>query len=151
MFLKNITILIFSLLLILPTTLLAQETVLEGTQNSQYTAEYCAKKENKESCAANPKCAQFCGQYQVSSFVAFSIKAARIIIALSGTLAFAVMIYGGFLMVISGSSNRHAEGKNALLGAAIGLVIIFCSFVIVNYTLKAIGYDRSDWYKFTTK
>jgi len=145
MFIKISTIsALFFLSLILPLSVLANGPILEGTKDSTLTAEQC------KSCSSDT-CKQYCGKYQVGDLVKFGIKLSRIIIAISGTLSFAVMVYGGFLMVISGSSNRHEEGKKALLGAAIGLVIVFSSFVIVNYTLKAIGYERvNDWYKFST-
>ncbi|MDF2378644.1 MAG: hypothetical protein P1V18_00270 [Candidatus Gracilibacteria bacterium] len=55
-----------------------------------------------------------------------------------GVLAIAIVIYGGFMYVTAGVNESGAEtGKNILTYAAIGIMIILLSFVLVNTLLQA--------------
>lgn len=55
-----------------------------------------------------------------------------------GILTLAIIIYGGFMYVTAGVNEAGAEtGKKILTYAAIGIVIILLSFVIVNTLLQA--------------
>ncbi|KKR17803.1 MAG: hypothetical protein UT48_C0046G0003 [Parcubacteria group bacterium GW2011_GWE2_39_37] len=57
-----------------------------------------------------------------------------------GSIALAMFIYGGFTwMTSSGNSQSVEKGKNTLIWAAIGLVIIFTSYSLVKFVLKGIG------------
>ncbi len=50
-----------------------------------------------------------------------------------GVIALVAFIYGGALMVFSfGDDERVTKGKNILIGATIGIVIILTSFAIVS-------------------
>ncbi len=55
-----------------------------------------------------------------------------------GLVATIMVIYGGFLYVTSGIDDGNVEkGKNILIYAAIGIIIILISFALVNTLLKA--------------
>ncbi|MDP2691129.1 MAG: hypothetical protein Q8O95_01840 [bacterium] len=55
-----------------------------------------------------------------------------------GILTLAIVIYGGFMYVTAGVNESGAEtGKKVLTYAAIGIIVILLSFVIVNTLLQA--------------
>jgi len=55
-----------------------------------------------------------------------------------GIIALAIVIYGGFMYVTAGVNDAGAEtGKKVLTYAAIGIIVILLSFVIVNTLLQA--------------
>ncbi|MBU2474388.1 pilin [Patescibacteria group bacterium] len=57
-----------------------------------------------------------------------------------GSLALVMFIYGGFMwMMAGGNAERVQKGKDTLVWAALGLVIIFSSYALVRFVLKAIG------------
>ncbi len=54
-----------------------------------------------------------------------------------GSLALLMFVYGGFVwMLASGNQERVEKGKNILLWATIGLVVIFSSYVLVNFVIS---------------
>jgi hypothetical protein len=58
----------------------------------------------------------------------------------AGLVAVIYLIIGGFRYVTSGGNAEAIEGAKAtILNAIIGLIIIFISFLLVNYVLSAIG------------
>ncbi len=55
-----------------------------------------------------------------------------------GLVATVMVIYGGFLYVTSGIDDGNVEkGKNILIYAAIGIVVILISFALLNTLLDA--------------
>lgn len=53
---------------------------------------------------------------------------------LAGLVALGYIIYGGYLMVLSGGdAGKYAQGKKTLTGAIIGLVICLCSLAIIAF------------------
>jgi hypothetical protein len=57
-----------------------------------------------------------------------------------GILSVAMIIYGGFQYVTAGVNEQGAEtGKKILIYAAIGVIVILLSFVIVNALLNSAG------------
>ncbi|MBU1420966.1 pilin, partial [Patescibacteria group bacterium] len=57
-----------------------------------------------------------------------------------GSLALVMFIYGGFMwMMAGGNTERVQKGKDTLVWTALGLVIIFSSYALVRFVLKAIG------------
>jgi hypothetical protein len=64
----------------------------------------------------------------------------RAIIGISGSFALAVFIYGGALWMFSGGNpERVKKGRSAMIYAAIGLVVIFLSYTLVSFILRALG------------
>lgn len=59
------------------------------------------------------------------------------ILGVVGSLALLMFIYGGFTWMLSGGNSSAVErGKNILMWAAIGLVIIFMSYALVSFIIK---------------
>ena len=62
---------------------------------------------------------------------------AQIILALTGSLALLMFVYGGFLMLSSGgSSDKVNKGKQVLTSAVIGIVIILCAGYLIRYGME---------------
>jgi len=60
----------------------------------------------------------------------------KTIVGVVGSLALAVFVYGGILwMTSAGNEKRVTDGKNAMLWAVIGLVVIFFAYTIVSFIL----------------
>jgi hypothetical protein len=58
-----------------------------------------------------------------------------------GSLALLMFIYGGFTWMLAAGNNEKVEkGKNILIWATLGLVVIFSAYAIVNFVLtEALG------------
>jgi TRAP-type C4-dicarboxylate transport system permease small subunit len=62
------------------------------------------------------------------------------VLGVVGSLALLMFIYGGFTwMTASGNEQSVTKGKNILMWAAVGLVVIFLSYALVKFIIKAIG------------
>jgi len=62
------------------------------------------------------------------------IKAA---LGIVGSIALVMFIYGGFTwMTAAGNAEQITKGKNIIVWAAIGLVVIFASYSLVNFVIK---------------
>ncbi|MDA3839503.1 MAG: pilin [Patescibacteria group bacterium] len=60
-------------------------------------------------------------------------KVIAAVLGISGSLALLMFVYGGFVWMLSGgNSEKVTKGKNTLVWAAIGLVVIFSSYALVN-------------------
>ncbi len=65
--------------------------------------------------------------------IGLAIKGAMSIL---GSLALATFIYGGFVWMLSaGNPEKVTKGRNILVWAFIGLVVIFSSYAIINFIL----------------
>jgi hypothetical protein len=59
------------------------------------------------------------------------------VLGVVGSLALLMFIYGGFTwMTASGNSDKVQKGKNILLWATIGLIVIFTSYALVNFIIQ---------------
>ena len=60
----------------------------------------------------------------------------RAILGIVGSLALALFIYGGFLwMTAAGNAEQVAKGKNTLIWATLGLIVIFSSYALVRFVI----------------
>lgn len=60
-------------------------------------------------------------------------------LGISGSVALVMFVYGGFLWLTSaGNAERIQQGKNAIVWATLGLMMIFGAYAIVNFVLGAI-------------
>jgi hypothetical protein len=60
----------------------------------------------------------------------------RTILGIVGSVALAVFIYGGILWLTSGGNEqRIKKGKDVILWATLGLVVIFAAYAIVGFFL----------------
>jgi len=62
-------------------------------------------------------------------------------------LAVLMLTIGGIMILISaGNPNLASMGKKIIWWAIIGLVLVFCSWLIINFILTAMGYkDIGTW------
>lgn len=85
---------------------------------------------------SNPKVAGNCG---ISDILAVLLNLAEYLLGASGAVALGYFVYGGFTMILSrGSSTGVKKGMDILRSAAIGVVIIFLSGVLVRFTIDAL-------------
>lgn len=81
-----------------------------------------------------------CGNYQLSDFMVIAINVANWILGITGSLALAFFIYGGVMFLISaGSPEMVTKAKQIIIGAVIGLVIVFASYTIIRFVFQAAG------------
>lgn len=87
-----------------------------------------------------PDCA-FSGQCRnTNDIVDIFIRQGKAIFGLIGMVALAAFVYGGFLMVFSfGSSDKVQQGKDVMVAAVVGIIIVFSAYLIVNFILGALG------------
>jgi hypothetical protein len=86
------------------------------------------------------------GDYKLNDFLQLAVNVAKWIEGIVGSLALLMFVYGGFTLLLSqGSSDKVAKGKSIIVGAVIGLVIVFTSWSIINFIVKGIG-GSDEWY-----
>ena len=57
-----------------------------------------------------------------------------------GSIALLMFIYGGFVwMTAAGNQEMVTRGRNILMWAAIGLIVIFSSYALVKFVFQGIG------------
>ncbi|MDD2646421.1 MAG: peptidoglycan-binding domain-containing protein [Patescibacteria group bacterium] len=83
------------------------------------------------------------GECTLTSAERFAINIASIILKFLGVAALVVFIYGGILwMTSAGNAQKVSDGKNAIIGAVIGIVIVLSAYVIVFNFMKILGVDE---------
>jgi hypothetical protein len=93
------------------------------------------------------------GNYELIDFIVLLINISDWILAISGSAALLAFIVGGLLFLTSGGSpDRVTAGKGWLKGAIIGLLIVFTSYMIIDFVITGIfGIERGDrlgsWYQ----
>lgn len=64
----------------------------------------------------------------------------KAVLGVVGSLALVMFIYGGFTWMLSGgSTERITQGRNILIWAAVGLVVIFTSYALVSFVIESIA------------
>lgn len=109
------------------------ESLLQSSKDVQYSSNDC-----RES-----------GDCQVNDFIVVAVRASEIILGIVGSLALLMFIYGGVIFLISaGNSEKVSQAKQIILGAIIGLAIVFTSWMIINFSMTALGYYQAgEWFK----
>jgi hypothetical protein len=81
------------------------------------------------------------GDYEVNDFLQVALNVSQWILIISGSLALLAFIVGGLMFILSHGNRELVEkGKAALIGATIGLAIVFLAFTAVDYFMDKIGY-----------
>jgi len=121
-----ILILIFNVFSIGALTVSAAEGLLPDTQSG--TGGAC------------PAGTDNCGNYSLNDILSVVLKISELILGLVGALALAAFIAGGLMWILSaGSAEWVTKGKQTIIGAVIGLVIVFTSFMIIQLVFTALG------------
>lgn len=77
-----------------------------------------------------------CGNYSLDDILSTAVLVANWILGCVGALALLFFVYGGFVFILSGGSEEKVrEGKTILMNAIIGLVIVFCSYLIIYFVV----------------
>jgi hypothetical protein len=95
-------------------------------------------------CATEGKC-------ELSDALRVGVWVTQWILGIVGSLALLMFIYGGFTWLTSAGNTKAVDkGKAIVMGAATGLVIVFLSYSIVDFSLKKLGYNSplsgQDWF-----
>jgi hypothetical protein len=62
------------------------------------------------------------------------------ILGLVGSLALIMFIYGGLIwMTAAGNDQKVTKGKNIVLWAALGLVVVFSAYALVKFLFSSLG------------
>ena len=76
----------------------------------------------------------------VSVFVTLLINIANYLFSIVGALALIFFIYGGFTLILSrGATEQVKKGKDIMVAAVIGLIIVFGAYMLVRFLGTAIG------------
>jgi len=80
------------------------------------------------------------GDCQLKDFAQLAVNVAGWILGVTGSLTLIAFVYGGVLFLISaGSSERVNKAKQVIVGAVVGLVIVFASYMIIGFVFKGLG------------
>ena len=87
--------------------------------------------------AALVKCGdEGCGKDDIIKIIG---TAANMIFGVSGSLALLFFVYGGVTLILSGGvSDKVTKGRTILSNATIGLIVIFCSSLIVTFVVDGL-------------
>lgn len=84
------------------------------------------------------------GDYSLNSIVNLAIDASQWILGIIGSITLLMLVYGGLSFLLSaGDSGKVGQAKKIISAAAIGLLIVFASYVIVKFALQALGLNWS--------
>ena len=79
-------------------------------------------------------------EYTLNHVVQTAINVYECILCIVGALILIMLIFGSFMIMISGGNDaRVAGGKKIISAAIVGGLIVFFSYLIVNFTVKALG------------
>lgn len=91
------------------------------------------------------------GSCQLNDFINIAINVSRIVLGITGSLALLFFIYGGIMFLISsGSSEKVTQAKQIIIGAVVGLVIVFTSFMIIQFVFTALDIKNVQGGKWAT-
>jgi len=84
------------------------------------------------------------GSLTLNDFTLTVVVASKIILGIVGSLALLAFIAGGLMFLLSGgNTERVAQGKQIILGAVIGLVIVFASYAIIQFVFTALDVNEA--------
>jgi len=85
------------------------------------------------------------GVCSLCDLISVGIRFTQILLGLTGVAALAMFVYGGMLMITAyGNEKRVADGKNTIIAAVIGIVIILTAWILVNTVYQALGYTGAN-------
>ncbi len=63
----------------------------------------------------------------------------KAVLGIIGAIALLMFIWGGFLwLTAAGSPDKIEKGKNTLIWATFGLILIFSSYIIANFIIQSL-------------
>ena len=84
------------------------------------------------------------GSCELNDFTRVAINVTKIILGIVGSLALLAFVAGGLMMMLSaGNPEWVTRGKQTLIGAVVGLVIVFTSYAIIQLVFTSLGIDAA--------
>ncbi|MFH1430814.1 MAG: pilin [Candidatus Uhrbacteria bacterium] len=84
-------------------------------------------------------CCACCGECGLEDFVSLGVGVTKFIFSLIGSLALLMFVIGGFWWLTSGGkADMVKKGKDTIMYAVVGLVIVFSAWVIVNFIIASL-------------
>lgn len=81
-----------------------------------------------------------CGDYAINDFLTLAINISKFVFGILGSLTLLMFVYGGLMFLISaGSADKVGQAKKIITAAVVGLLIVFGSWLIINFVFKAMG------------
>lgn len=85
-----------------------------------------------------------CGNYSLNDIVRTAVKVSEFILGIVGSLALLAFVAGGLMMMLSaGNAEWVKRGQQTLIGAVVGLAIVFTSYTIIYFVYKSLGIEFS--------
>ena len=160
-------VILLIVLVLVPSMVLSQDTVMPG--GMEFNCSPCSGLSDKDKtdclkinpCDRNevPKeyrdaCKQYCGDYEVNDFLQLGVNISNFILGIVGSLALLAFVVGGVMFLASGGNKNLVDrGKATIIGAVIGLVIVFASYTIISFAADAMGVKtngksifQTDWF-----
>jgi len=76
----------------------------------------------------------------VSIFITLLINFSKYLFSIVGALALLFFIYGGFTLILSqGGTEQVKKGKDIMVAAVIGLIIVFGAYMLVRFLGRSLG------------
>lgn len=127
-------------------TAFAEDTLIEQVPDG---APDCTR--NDDGSIKIGKWKKYCGDYELNDFLKVGITVSKIIIGVSGSLSLLMLVIGGVMYVISsGNQEMVNKGNSYIKNALIGLIVVLCSYLIVNFVMGALGvsgaWSTSNWF-----
>ncbi|PIR47459.1 hypothetical protein COV06_03305 [Candidatus Uhrbacteria bacterium CG10_big_fil_rev_8_21_14_0_10_50_16] len=77
------------------------------------------------------------GSRSIPQLIGFVIQA---VLGITGSLALAMVIWGGFLWLTAGGKpDRITKGRDTLIWAVIGLAVIFAANILATFVINTLG------------
>lgn len=81
-----------------------------------------------------------CGDYEINDFIVLTINISRWILGIVGSLTLVMFVWGGVMFIISGgASDKISQAKKIIVAAIVGLIIVFSSWLIINFSISTIS------------
>lgn len=147
---------VFLIFFIFSTALAAEEYSDEGTGEGAINQGLLPTESNRPPDSTSCPAGSNCGGYTLNDMLSVILKISEFILGLVGSLALLAFVAGGLMWLLSaGNAELVARGKQAIIGAVVGLAIVFTSFMIIQLVYTALGIDRaaggawavSEWFK----
>ena len=92
-----------------------------------------------------------CGNYTLNDMARTAITISEFILGIVGSLALLAFVAGGLMWMLSaGNPELVTRGKQTIIGAVIGLVVVFTSYTIIYFIYKSLGIteplSKSSWF-----
>ncbi|MBI5732124.1 MAG: hypothetical protein HY982_02065 [Candidatus Magasanikbacteria bacterium] len=122
----------------------AEEKLPEKPNCSLSVLQSALKDSNFKPSAIMPLCVHFegtvlesvCGCRNVNVFIQLFVKFADWLLKIVGGAALIMFIYGGFVILTAAGGERVKKGKDILVAAVIGLVIVFTANLGMRFLLE---------------